>query len=209
MQPGELAHAAVMAAVCSAIAVVTVALPLAAGLSLLGTVPMGLLAYRHRLRVVVAATVAGTIVAFLVIGLGGLVVVVGSAYIGGPIGIVKRRGRGPLTAFAGALVAGAVCGLVGVAVLFVLSRLHGLVFEFIAAAVDAAATLVGVVPAFAPLGQGMRDVVTTLLQYWPVLIIAASIACIAFVAMVGWWALSRVLDRLRGIPDVHKLDLTA
>lgn len=43
------------------------------------------------------------------------------------------------------------------------------------------------------------------LQYWPVLLMAYSIFTIMLVSLVGWWALSQVLDRLRGIPDVHKL----
>ena len=29
------------------------------------------------------------------------------------------------------------------------------------------------------------------------------------VSLVGWWALSRLLERMRGIPDVHKLDAPA
>jgi energy-coupling factor transport system ATP-binding protein len=36
-----------------------------------------------------------------------------------------------------------------------------------------------------------------------------AIFSIVLVSLVGWWALSRVLDRLRGIPDVHKLDAPA
>lgn len=48
-----------MAALCAATAIIAVVVPFAAALSLLGTVPMGLLAYRYRLRVLVAATVAG------------------------------------------------------------------------------------------------------------------------------------------------------
>ena len=47
-----------MAALCAAIAIIAVVVPFAAGLSLLGTVPMGLLAYRYRLRVLITATVA-------------------------------------------------------------------------------------------------------------------------------------------------------
>lgn len=31
-----------------------------------------------------------------------------------------------------------------------------------------------------------------------------SIFTMMVVSLVGWWALSRVLERLRGIPDVHK-----
>ncbi|MBS1691724.1 MAG: ATP-binding cassette domain-containing protein [Actinobacteria bacterium] len=208
LHPVELASAAVMAALCSAVAVVAVALPFGAGLSLLGTVPMGLLAFRHRLRVLVAATVAGVILAFLVIGLGGLVVVAGSAYIGGLVGVVKRRGKGALTAFAAALAAGTALAAFSVAVLMLLSRMRTLLFETITATVDGAATLVSAVPAFARLGQAMRDAVAALMQTWPVLIIGLSIAIVAFVAMVGWWALNRVLRRLSAIPDVHKFDVT-
>ena len=29
------------------------------------------------------------------------------------------------------------------------------------------------------------------------------------VSLIGWWALSRVLERMRGVPDVHKLDAPA
>lgn len=206
LQPVELANAAVMAAVCSATAVVAVTLPFAFPLSLLATVPMALVAYRHRLRVLVAATVAGTIIAFLIINLGGLLVVVGSAYTGGLVGIVKRRGRGAPTAFGAAMVAGAVFGLFGVAALTVLSRLRNLIFETVAGAVDGVAAIIGVVPALGPLAKGLRDIVATLTQYWPVLVIATSITVITFIAMIGWWALSRVLVRLRGVPDVHKLD---
>ncbi|MDT7756282.1 MAG: energy-coupling factor transport system ATP-binding protein, partial [Mycobacterium sp.] len=82
-----------MAALCAATAIIAVVVPLAAGLSLLGTVPMGLLAYRHRFRVLVAAAVAGGIIAFLVAGMGGFMTVLDCAYIGGLTGVVKRRGR--------------------------------------------------------------------------------------------------------------------
>src|SRR3954464_13169735 len=94
LQPGELAQASVMAALCAATAIIAVVVPFAAALSLLGTVPMGLLAYRYRLRVLVAATVAGATIAFLIAGMGGMMSVVNCAYIGGLTGIVKRRGRG-------------------------------------------------------------------------------------------------------------------
>jgi energy-coupling factor transport system ATP-binding protein len=206
LHPTELAHAAFMADLCAAIAVIAVAVPFAAGLSLLGTVPMGLLAYRNRLRVVVAATVAGGVIAFLVAGMGGFMTVVDCAYIGGLTGIVKRRGRGAPTAFAAALVAGTVFGAVGVAALLLFSRLRNLIFETITANAEGAATLLGFVPAFERFGQMLRDVTATMLQYWPLLIVATSIWSITFVTMVGWWALSRVLARLSGVPDVHKLD---
>ena len=46
MSPVEMAHAAVMAALSAALAIVSVVVPFAGGLSLLVTVPMGLLGYR-------------------------------------------------------------------------------------------------------------------------------------------------------------------
>ena len=64
-----------MAALSAATAIVAVVVPLAAGLSLLGSVPMGLLAYRYRIRVIVAATAAAAVIAFLVGGSGGLMTV--------------------------------------------------------------------------------------------------------------------------------------
>jgi len=59
LRPSELAHASVMGALCAAIAIIAVVLPHAGGLGLLGAVPMGLLAYRYRIRVLITATVAG------------------------------------------------------------------------------------------------------------------------------------------------------
>ena len=43
-------------------------------------------------------------------------------------------------------------------------------------------------------------------SYWPLLLMAYSMFSIMIVSLIGWWALSRVLERLRGIPDVHKLE---
>jgi energy-coupling factor transport system ATP-binding protein len=55
-------------------------------------------------------------------------------------------------------------------------------------------------------GQRLRDDFGTVLTYWPVLIIGSSIMSIVPVTLIGWWALSRVIARLSGVPDVHKLD---
>ena len=116
-------------------------MPFAGALSLLGTVPMGLLAYRYRLRVLIAATVAAGLIAFLIAGLGGLMTVVNSAYVGGLTGIVKRRGRGTRTVIVVSFVAGAVFGAVTVAALAVLARLRHLIFDAITANIDGVAAV--------------------------------------------------------------------
>ncbi len=205
----ELAQAAVMAALCAAIAIIAVVVPFAAALSLLGSVPMSLLAYRYRLRVLLAAMVAGGLVAFLIAGMGGFMTVVNCAYIGGLTGIVKRRGRGTPTVFVSALVAGALFGLATVAALGVLSRLRHLIFESMTANVTGVAAVIERVPGLEPVAQRLTRDFATALHYWPFLFFAAGIVSITFVSLVGWWALSRVMNRLLGVPDVHKLEASA
>lgn len=206
LQPVELAQAAVMAALCAAIAIIAVVVPFAAGLSLLGTVPMGLLAYRYRLRVLLAATVAGGLVAFLIAGMGGFMTVINCAYIGGLTGIVKRRGRGTPTVLACALVAGALFGLAIVAALAVLSRLRNLIFESMTANITGLAAIIERIPGLEPFAERLTRDFATALDYWPFVFFASGIFSITFVSLVGWWALSRVMKRLLGVPDVHKLE---
>ncbi|MGB0437549.1 MAG: ATP-binding cassette domain-containing protein, partial [Mycobacterium sp.] len=209
LQPVELAQAAVMAALCAAIAIIAVVVPFAAGLSLLGTVPMGLLAYRYRLRVLIAATVAGGLVAFLIAGVGGFMTVFNCAYIGGLTGIVKRRGRGTPTVIAAALVAGALFGAATVAALAVLSRLRNLIFESVTANVTGAAALLARIPGMEAIAGRMKQDFAIVLDHWPYLFFFTGVSSIMFVSLVGWWALSRVLSRLLGVPDVHKLESSA
>ena len=146
LKPVELAQASVMAALCAATAIIAVIVPFAAGLSLLGTVPMGLLAYRYRLRVMIAATIAGGIIAFLIAGMGGFMTVFNCAYIGGLTGIVKRRGRGTPTVFLASLVAGALFGVANVLALTVFSRLRHLIFDSVTANMNGLAAILARIP---------------------------------------------------------------
>ncbi|WP_428373639.1 DUF2232 domain-containing protein, partial [Mycolicibacterium sp.] len=208
LQPVELAQAAVMAALCATIAIIAVVVPFAGGLSLLGTVPMGLLAYRYRLRVPLAATVAGGLIAFLIAGLGGLMTVLNCSYIGTLTGIVKRRGRGTPTILAVAVVAGALFGVAVVLALTVLSRLRHLMFESATANITGTAAVIARIPGMEGLAERLTHDFAVALQYWPLLFFAFSVFAITFVSLVGWWALSRVMSRLLGVPDVHKLEAT-
>jgi energy-coupling factor transport system ATP-binding protein len=206
LQPAELAQASVMAALCAATAIISVVIPFAAGLSLLGTVPMGLLAYRYRLRVLIAATVAGGVIAFLIAGMGGFMTVLNCAYIGGLTGIVKRRGRGTPTVFFAAVAAGAAFGVATVAALAILARLRHLIFESATANIKGIAAILARVPNMQGAADRLKTDFATALHYWPYLFFGASVLSITLVTLIGWWALSRVMTRLLGIPDVHKLE---
>ena len=212
LQPVELAHASVMAALCAATAIIAVVVPFAAGISLLGTVPMGLLVYRFRVRVLIAATVAGATIAFLIAGMGGFMTVINCAYIGLLIGLILRRGRGTLTVIAVGLVAGAVFGAAVVAALALLVRLRHLIFESMTANVEGIATFMAGLPKWwwlpdmEGLAERLKNGFATALHYWPFLLGGWSVVIITVVMLVGWWALGQVINRLVVIPDVHKLD---
>nr|WP_231846737.1 ATP-binding cassette domain-containing protein [Mycobacterium leprae] len=205
LQPGELAQASVLAALCAVTAIVSVVVPFAAGLALLGTVPMGLLAYRYRFRVLMTAMVAAGVIAFLITGLGGFIAVVNSAYIGGLTGVVKRKGQGTLTVIALALFAGLAFGAANVVALVVLGRLRHLIFKAMTANVDGiAATLTWMhLPWVA---VQLKRYFADGLQHWPWMLLGYFVITILVVSLIGWWVLSRVLERIRDIPDVHKLD---
>src|SRR5271168_3501485 len=134
LSPSELSQASVMGALCAAIAIIAVVLPHAGALGLLGTVPMGLLAYRYQIRVLITATVAAGVIGFLVVGLSGFGAVALCAYVGGLAGIVKRRGHGMSTVISASLGAGVVAGAVVVIALTVLAGLRQLLFHAITAA---------------------------------------------------------------------------
>jgi energy-coupling factor transporter ATP-binding protein EcfA2 len=222
LSPGELAQASVMAALCAATAIISIVVPFAGALSLLGTVPMGLLAYRYRFRVLVAGTVGAGLIAFLIAGLGGLMTVGNSAYVGGLTGVIKRRGRGTGTVLVVSLVAGAAFNLFAVGALMLLSRLRNLIFDTITANIDGIAAVLTAIGRFAtahpfPLStriangfeataHGLQWFIAHALRYWQLLLFANGVVSLMVVSLIGWWALSRVLNRMRGIPDVHKLD---
>ncbi len=206
LRPSELAHASVMGSLCAAIAIIAVVLPHAGGLGLLGAVPMGLLAYRYRIRVLITGAVAAAVIGFLVVGLGGLGAVTLCAYVGGLAGVAKRRRRGAPTVIAVSIGAGAVLGTAVVVALTVLVRLRQLVFHAISAAADGAAALMARVAALAPAARQLKLFFAEALNHWQWLVLGYAVVMITGASVIGWWALSRVLERLRGIPDVHKLD---
>src|ERR1700729_1515641 len=222
LRPGELAQASVMAALCAATAIISIVVPFAGALSLLGPGPMGLLAYRYRFRVLIAGTVAAGLIAFLIAGLGGLMTVANSAYVGGLTGVVKRRQRGTGTVIVVSVLAGAVFNAFAVAALALLSRLRHLIFDAITANINGVAAVLTGIGRFVtdhpfPLSTRICDVLDRTahalqwflgeaLHYWPWLIFANGMVSIMVVSLIGWWALSRVLERMRVIPDVHKLD---
>ena len=200
MRPVEMAQAAVMAALCAATSILSALIPLIAGLSLLGMVPMGLLAYRYRFRAFVGGTVAGSVIAFVAAGDGGLSTVLGCAYIGGITGVVKRRGRGLATVLVVSLAAGMLAGVASVATLMVLSRLRELAFASMRANVDGVAAVMVHVPGLRGLAGWIKRTFEACLHFWPWIVGGASVVGVLGTTLIGWWALSRVIRGSLGSP---------
>lgn len=194
-----------MGALGAVIAIVSVVVPFAAGLALLGTVPTGLLAYRYRMRVLLAATVAAGVIAFLIAGLGGLMTVIHCTYIGGLTGFVKRKGRGTVTVTISSLIAGVAFGAVMVGILAAMTRLRHLIFQVMTSNVDGLAAFMSRAHLHEA-AAGMKRYFAVGLHYWPWLMLGYFTVGIMVVSLIGWWALSRLLHRMRGVPDVHQLD---
>ena len=194
-----------MGALCAVIAIIAGVIPFAQGLALLGTVPMGLLTYRYRLRVLFAATFAAGMIAFLISGVGGFLTVVNCSYIGGLTGVVKRRGRGTPTVTFASLIVGIAVAVATVGLLTVLNRLRHLIFQVMAANVDGLVAFLDRVN-LRWLGADVKRVFEFGLHYWPWLILLYVTYGVIVSSLIGWWALSRLLDRMGNVPDVHKLD---
>lgn len=194
-----------MGALCSVTAIIAAVIPFAQGFGVLGTVPMGLLAYRFRPRVLIASAVAATVIAFLISGLGSSAMVVDAAWVGGICGIVKRKGRGVPTVILSSLAAGLVWGSAWVAVFAVLTRLRQLMFGVLTANVDGVAAFLRWVH-LPNVAETLKRYVAEGLQYWPWLVLPYLVFVVVVVTLIGWSALSRLLERMGDIPDVHKLD---
>lgn len=204
--PGEMAHASVVAAASAGLAISAAVVPVTGFLALVAMVPVGLLAYRHRLQVLITAAIASAVVAFLIVGVPGAITVLSSAYIGGLAGIVKRRGGGIVAVAVSGVAAGAVLGAVTSGVLVVLAPLRMLVFSALNATMNGLAAALQTIPALRGLGDGLTRLTLPGFTAWPLLLTGWLTGIVAIVSIVGWWVMSGVLRRLDGIPDAHKLD---
>jgi energy-coupling factor transport system ATP-binding protein len=89
--------------------------------------------------------------------------------------------------------------------LAMLTRLRHLIFQVMTANVDGVTAFLVRVHL-----QGVAaDVQRTFangLHYWPWLMLGYVTYGVMISSLIGWWVLSRLLERMHSIPDVHKLD---
>ena len=191
------------------IVIIAVAVPFAQSLGVLGVALPALLAFRYRLRAVVAATFVGGMITFLVAGLGGVFAILNCAAVGGLTGSVKRKGRGTPTLLLWSLFGGLIVSAGWVAILAVSIQLRQLMFRVITATVNGIAAVLDWTH-LDGVGAALQRYLAEGLQYWPVLLFGYLVAAYVFACLVAWSVLSKLLERLRNItPTVSKLDIAA
>lgn len=202
MQPAELAHAAMTAALMGAIAVLSIVLPGAVVFAWLGAVPMGVLCYRHRLRAALAAFAVSCLISFLLSGFGGAVAAGTSAYMGVISGQVKRHGRGVATMLAIAAVWAVAMAALSVGVFAALADFREVVLHTVAANFGGVAALLKGVPLLGTAAAGLDAAVQGWIVHW-VWFLGVSVWLIAvFGTSFGWRVLIPVLRRLEAVTDL-------
>ncbi len=190
------------AALMGAIAVVSIVLPGAVVFAWLGAVPMGVLCYRHRIRVALAACVAAGLISFLIAGFGGLVSALTCAYMGAISGQVRRRSRGPATMFTVAALWGVLVSTFCVGVFAALRNLREVVLGAVAANVGGFATLLQGVPVLGRGAAGLDHAVAGWLVHWPWFFGVSVWLIVIFGTSFGWRVLTPVLRRLEEVTDL-------
>lgn len=127
---GELAEAALLADLAVVLAVAGQIVPLGGALIALAAVPLAVAASRHRLRAVIAGSIAAGFVGFLVIGTAALWTMAACTVLGAWVGASDRRGRSSRRTIAlGSAVLWPPVSLFVVGMMVVLSSLRELMLD--------------------------------------------------------------------------------
>ncbi|WP_083903669.1 ATP-binding cassette domain-containing protein [Nocardia cerradoensis] len=209
LRPVELATAAVLGGVTVGLVTIGSVVPYAAALNLVAAVPMGLLAQRYRLRAILGATVAATLVSFVAAGLVPAATVVSAATIGGIIGTVKRRHRGLITVLCLSSLAGFIWAAFSVGMLFLFAASRRLVFDNVRNIAQGIDHMLSRQPQLESLGNGVVSVTDGVLAWWWLYIGGGVFLGVVFTAVFSWFVLGSVLDRLEWLPGRDRLDAPA
>ncbi|OZF56513.1 ABC transporter [Rhodococcus sp. 14-2470-1b] len=194
-----------MSSFAVALSVVAILVPMATALQIVAAVPMAVVVQRHRTRALVAAAVAGVLVAFVAAGTTTAFTVAMSAILGGLVGRAKRRKQGLLSVLATSMVVGPAIGAIMVGLLLILSPLRELFLRTIENTVEGLARLMSRADFLVTPANVLRDSVGTILDYWWWWILGTTTLSIVFGALFAWLILGAVLDRLATIPVIDRL----
>jgi energy-coupling factor transport system ATP-binding protein len=207
LRPIELATAAVLAGVSVALVVIGWFLPHLGPVAALAVVPLGVVAHRHRFRALMAATFAAALVSFLVAGTGTITNVVECAIVGGLVGTARRRRWSFKVVMAFMAVIAPILAGISVALLLLFSSLRKLTLEQIANTWKGIAKILVHLPVVGPdVTAWLNNVVTDAIRDWWITIGIIVVVSTLWFTVLAWVLLGAVLDRLKWIRAVDRLD---
>jgi energy-coupling factor transport system ATP-binding protein len=209
LRPIELATAAVLAGVSVALIVIGWFLPHLGPIAALAVVPLGVVAHRHRFRALMAATFSAALVSFLVAGTGTFTNVVECAIVGGLVGTGRRRGWSFGTVMGFMVLIAPVLAAISVGLLVIFSSLRKLFLEQIRNTWEGLAKILVHIPVIGPdLTHSLNQFVTTALEQWWITVGVIVVVSMLWFTVLAWVLLGAVLDRLKWIRAVDRLDFS-
>jgi energy-coupling factor transport system ATP-binding protein len=206
LRPIELASAAVMAGVSVVLTVIGWLLPHLSLIAAFAVVPLGLVAYRYRLRAMVAAAFAAALLSFLVAGTGTFSNIVECAAVGGLVGVAKRRRWSLATVTLGALVVGPILGAISVGLLAIFDSLRKLTLEQIRNTWKGISKILSSFPQLDGLVQRLDHFVNAAIRDWWITVLVLVILTTLWFTLLGWVVLGAVLERLDRVRATDRID---
>jgi len=163
-------------------------------------------AHRHRPRALLAATVAATVVAFMMGGSAAAIGVWMCAVLGGMVGDVKRRGRGRATIVLHAAVVGPLLALLADGTLLVFSETRILALDAARNSAHGTAELLAPIWGLGPAAAELDRLTATAVQYWVISVAVVVIAAVFAGTWFSWVAIGAVLERLTWVAADDHLD---
>ncbi len=206
LRPIELATAAVMAGVSVVLTVIGWLLPHLSLIAAFAVVPLGLVAYRYRLRAMIAASIAAALLSFLVAGTGTFSNIVECAAVGGLVGVAKRRKWSLASVTLGALIVGPILGAISVGLLAIFDSLRKLTLEQIRNTWKGISKILSSVPQLDGLVQRLDQFVNAAIRDWWITVLVLVILTTLWFTLLGWVVLGAVLDRLDRVRATDRID---
>ena len=209
LHSGELAEAAVLGDLTVALLFLGWMLPLGPFIQVLSVAPVAALAYRRRLRAVMAAGLAASSVAFLLGGVNLWSICLVITGLGYAIGLAMRHGWGRIRLVTSGLVVWSLVAGASVGQLFLFSSFRKLAFDQIRNSWHGVRRILtvanSIVPGVTSLEHAGNHVVNWAIAHWWVMIPAGELLLVEAVLLAAW-AISRpcirTLEKAMGTPPI-------
>ena len=203
--PVEIADAAVLGCVCLVICLLGWFIPHASGVTVLATAPMAIVAHRHRARAVLAASIAASVVGFLVAGTGPLASVLGCGVVGGVAGAARRRRwHGGTVLLASLALIPPIAGFADLW-LYAFSATRRLILEQLTNSWKGLASFLRSVSALSPVVDAGNHAVHAMVQWWWITVAAGLGWTLVVSTLSAWYLIPPLIARLEAVQPLPSL----